>query len=249
MFRASFWSFPFVATMFVLASLTTAGAGVFSHHNCPRCGTSGHGKLVERTIMVPTEITETRMKTCVIKRTDVREETYTVFKRVPETRTFTKETCYLEDEVKTKEITKKECHRVTNPVIETCAVKVPHTEMRTEMVMKEICTECGPACIEVPCTREVTVEHDEIRSKTTCVPDIAIETTKREISYCVKVPKTHKTTCEETVYKLVPIEKTRQVEVCVPEIIKKPFEVTVTKMVPRTVTCCEKCAHRLGHGH
>ena len=57
------------------------------------------------------------MKTCVVKKQVEREETYTVFKVVPVKRTYTKEKCYLKDEVRTKTITQEKCHRVSNVVV------------------------------------------------------------------------------------------------------------------------------------
>lgn len=216
---------------------------------CEHCGASvGAHHLVPCTIMVPMTVTETRMKTHVVKKTVEREETYTVFQRVPVHRKYTTEKCYLDDEVRTKTITEKKCRQVVNPVVKTCKVMVPHIESRQETVTREICTEDGLVRVEEPCTRQVTVLHEELRSKTYCVPDVVFDTTKREISYCVKVPKKRPVTCaEETVYKLVPIEKTRTVMACVPEVIKQPVEVQVCKMVPKTILCCVGCRQSL-HG-
>jgi hypothetical protein len=53
---------------------------------------------------------------------------------------------------------------------------------------------------------------------------------------------------EETVYELRPIEKVRKVSVCVPVKVAQPEEVTVCKLVPRTVICCPACGHG-GHHH
>jgi hypothetical protein len=213
---------------------------------CENCGISCSScELCEHTVMVPMMVTETRMQTCVVKNQVEREETYTVFKRVPVKRTYTREKCYLEDEVRTKTITQEKCHRVSNVVVSEFPVQVPVTEVRKQVVQREVCTEDGVEIVEEPCECEVTVLREEWRSATCCKEDVVFETTKHDIDYCVRVPKTHKYVCaEETEYKLVPVEKTRKVMACVPEIIETPVEVTVCKLVPQTMQCCEQCCQR-----
>lgn len=212
---------------------------------CQQCG--GHGPLAQRTIMVPTWVSETRLESKVITKTVERQETYTAFERVPVTRKFTKECCYLDTEVKTQPITEKKCHIVQNPVEVTQHVKVPELTLQTEMVCREICNPDGSiSVIEEPCTREVTVLRDDVRISICQRPQVVFEETKRDLTYCVKVPKTYEIPCtEETVQELRPVEKTRTVTVCVPEVVKEPVTRTVCKMMPQTVLCCEKC----GQGH
>lgn len=76
-----------------------------------------------------------------------------------------------------------------------------------------------------------------------CEKEDVVWLTKSEVcSYCVKVPKYREEVCKEiTEYKLVPVVKTKKVTECVPQIVKKPIEVKVTKMVPKTIWCCEAC--------
>ncbi len=249
MSRATF-AFSLAVTMIFLG---TSSQPLFAAHghgsHCQSCGTAcGSHRLVKKTVMVPMIITEQRLKTRIVKNTELREETYTVFKKVPVTKTYTKEKCYLADDVKTQMITEKECHRIQRPVIEICPVKVPHEEFRTTVVQKEVCTECGPVCVEEECTHKVNVEHEEMQAKTNCVTDVVFTNTKKEITYCVKVPKTQKKVCEVETYELVPVEKTRMVEVCVPQVIKQPVEVQVKKMVRKTILCCEKCRKHHARG-
>lgn len=240
------------ATYFAVCFLMFA-VGVVSAGNCRchHCGTHCQpGRLVKKTITVPTVVTETRLKTCIVKTMQEREETYTVFKRVPVKKTYNKETCYLDDEVRTKTITKKNCKRVKLPVTTDYAVNVPVEEFRPKTIHKELCSDCGKACIEEPCMCKVTRMTRDVRSKQCERDDIVFETIKKEINYCVKVPKKHTEFCrEETVYKLEPVEKTRKVTVCVPEIIKKPVEVKKVKMLKKTIYCCEKCHKKHVHHH
>ena len=185
------------------------------------------------------------MKTCVVKKQVEREETYTVFKVVPVKRTYTKEKCYLKDEVRTKTITQEKCHRVSNVVVSEYPVEVPVTEVRSSVVQQEVCVDGEAVLVEQPCESQVTKAAQEWQSANCCKEDVVFETTKRDIDYCVKVPKTQKQVCaEETEYKLMPVEKTRKVTVCVPEIVEVPEEVTVCKMVAQTKQCCPKCCRK-----
>jgi hypothetical protein len=190
------------------------------------------------------EVVEMRVKTCVVEKLVDREETYTAFKCVPVKRTITKEKCYLADEVKTQTITEKECHVVTNSVDREYQVNVPETECR-EGTRTRVCTHCGKTCcIEEPCTCQVTTTHKEPRSCTYQEPQVVFTEKKHDITYLVKVPKKEKEVCaEETAYKLQPVEQKRTIQVCVPELVKQPVEVKVTKMVEKTIYCCQKCCN------
>ena len=193
--------------------------------------------------MVPIVVTETRLKTCVIQNTVEREEKYTVFKQVPVKKRYEKEICYLADEIKRQTITQTECHRVSNPVSRVSSVRVPVEEVYEGTELRRVCDECGrEVCVEVPCTCKKTRLVKELQSDCYEVEDVVFTKTTKDIDYCVKTPKKHKELCaEETIYTLEPVEKTRTVLVCVPEIIKQPVEVQVTRMVPKTICCCEAC--------
>ncbi len=211
--------------------------------SCENCGIACSScDLCKHIVMVPMMVTETRMKTCVVKKQVEREETYTVFQRVPVKRTYTKEKCYLKDEVRTKTITQEKCHRVSNDIVSEFPVQVPVTEFHQQMVQREVCTEDGVVIVEEPRECATTALVEEWQSANCCKEDVVFETIKRDIDYCVRVPKTHKYVCaEETEYKLVPIEKTRKVMACVPEIVEVPEQVTVCKLVPQNRHCCPKC--------
>ncbi len=198
--------------------------------------------------MVPMTVVEKRqIQTCVVNKKEIRKETYTEFVRVPVKRQFIKEECYLEDQIKTQPITEKHCRIVCKDVVSNYTVMVPHQETREITERKQICTECGPVWLDETRTCDVTVLKPETRTETYQEPDVVFETTKRDISYCVKEPKKRTQVCrDETVYEFQPVEKTRDVEVCVPEIVKKQVEVFVCRMVPQTILCCETCAK---HGH
>jgi hypothetical protein len=239
-----------IAIVVFSAATQLAGTELLAGHlGCQHCGAACEScQLVECTVYVPMTVMEKRVQNCVVNKTEQREETYTVFKRVPKTRKITKEVCYLQDDVRTQTITEKQCHRVMNPVVRMEHVNVYEPEVREMTVKREVCTECGKVCIEEPCTCTVMVKRPDVRIRQCQEPDVVFETTKRDISYCVKVPKKATIPCaEETVYELVPVEKKRTVSVCVPEIVPNVIEVPVKKMVPQKILCCESCRHKLGH--
>ncbi len=234
----------FLPCLALITSTVASGLAVADHCKCDRCGSAcQHGELVECTVYVPVTVVETRMKSRVVKNVEQREEKYTAFKRVPVTRSVTKEHCYMDDEVRTKKITEKKCHLVRNPVVRTIHVNRYVPEMREYSVTREICTDCGKICVEEPCQCMVMRKQPDIVSENCEEVDVVFETREREISYCVKVPKKEEIPCyEETVYKLQPVEQTRMVEVCVPEVIKEPCEVMVRKMIPKKILCCRTCS-------
>jgi hypothetical protein len=240
----------FLASALLLTTLTGAASA------CDRCGRHGAGALccqvcececcpcqiAQRTIMVPMCVTETHMKVKIVKTMKEREETYTVFQSVPKKRTYSRECCYLEQEVKSKEITCINCRRVQNPVTLVDTVKIPVTEIQEGVRRREICTECGKVCIEEPCTCLVTRTADMPRVQNCTREDVVFEECKKTIDYCVLTPKFATKECgEETVCELVPVTKTRKVQVCVPEAIKVPVDVKVTRMVAKQIMCCEDC--------
>jgi hypothetical protein len=179
------------------------------------------------------------MKTCVIKEQIEREEKYTAFEKVPVTRKIYSEHCYLNDEVKTKTITQKECHLIECHVEKTGTGITYHPEMR-DVCIKDCQggSETRQCEVMVPAKQPCTQSWTELR--------VAMGTITKDIDYCVKVPKKEKVVCgEETLCEIRPVERTRMVTVCVPKLIKTPEEVLVRKMIPQTIYCCPKCAkHR-----
>ena len=224
--------------------------------NCPCCGCScSKDCLVPVTIKVPTMVTVQRMKSILVTKTEEREQTYTVFKRVPVKKKYYKECCYLDDQVKTKMIEKKRCQLVKNDATVKFEAKIPLTEYQYHYPPCQ-CQDCNDpaaqdACNDASCpckVCKVTRLGVEERTAQCERPDVIFHKEKCEIDYCVKVPKRDKQVCmEETVYELVPIEKTRKVTVCVPEYIKVPHEVEVCMMVPKTIWCCPKCCKGKKH--
>jgi hypothetical protein len=241
----------FAATQFIPNAKLPFEATADAASCCEECSAPCEaGTLVECTVTVPMQVTVTRAKPCVIKETKQRVETYTVFQRVHDERQITKEYCYLENQVRTKEITEEHCHLVKNPVVRTYQVEVPERQIRYKVAQQDGAPSCGSdatTCVE-SCPCEVIVPRLEERTQCYEEPALVLATTKRQIDYCVQVPRMKKKVCaEERICKLVPVEKTRTVTVCVPRIVYLPVEVTVTKMMPKKILCCKSCCGRHHH--
>ncbi len=216
-------------------------------HRCEHCGKSCQPHtLVEKTIMCPVQVIETRVKPCLVEKCEEREEKYTAFKCVPDERTIKKECCYLLDEVKSKEIVDKKCQLVNVDVTRTKNILVPAYELVEKCVQKEVCTKCGPVCVEECCLQEKAR-----MAASTCVEkdtdkQLVFLETKKDFFYCVKTPKKHTIECaKESFFKLEPVQQTRKIQVMVPKIEYVPYEVEVTKMLPKKVLCCVPCSHHV----
>jgi len=228
---------------FDVSAVAAAGSGGLSEPAatyqdcCQDCGVRcQHCNLTLCTVTVPTYVVEKRVKVEVVKEQEEREESSTAFKLVPKTRTYETEQCYLKQEIKSKKITDEKCHLVKMPVERTSNVKTYHPELR------EVCDPCGTC---PPRTCEVMVETTEPQVSVCEETQLAISKTEREISYCVLTPQKRKIPCaEETYYELVPVTKTRKVTVCVPKLVRTPYEVIVCKSIPKNVLCCPECAKK-----
>jgi hypothetical protein len=183
-----------------------------------------------------------RKRIKIVETLKEREETYTVFEKKPVSRKYSKECCYLEKEVKSKLITIESCRRVELPVTLVDSVNVCVPEMQEGVRRREVCTECGKICIEEPCTCMINRAEKVARVQNGTRQDVVFEETTKTIDYCVISPKYHTIDCgEETTCELVPVTKTRKVQVCVPEAVKVPCDVEVTKMVAKNICCCDVC--------
>lgn len=230
----------FLGALLIPAILQAEGLLQRCHHCGKSCQTH---TLVEKTIMCPVKVIETRVKPCVVQACEEREEKYTAFKVVEDERTIKKECCYLLDEVKSKEIIDKKCQLVDINVSRSKNVLVPQYELAETCVQKEVCTKCGPVCVEEVCLEEKARLVPDSRDEQDCEKQLVFLETKKDFYYCVKTPKKHTIECaKETVFKLEPVEKTRKVQVMVPKIEYQPYEVEVTKMLPKKVLCCVPCS-------
>ena len=193
---------------------------------------------VERTIMVPTMVSETRSVNVTECRAEQRETSCTVYRNVPETRQVSYQYTVMVPQTRTRTIN----YTVCKPVMEThdqqYTVMIPETQTRT--VNYTVCkpvmeTQTQQYTVMVPETRTRTVNY------TVCKP--VYETQTRE--YTVMVPENRTRTVNVTVCKPVMETQTRQYSVLVPYTETRQGTRPVCRMVPVTVmrTVCEDQGH------
>ena len=225
----------------LLTSWSLSYAGPPQKHACQRCGNPCDAcELTRCDVWVEQYVVEKRVRTRVVKVPKQREETYTVFRKVPVERKYEREYCYLKKDVVTQQVTQKECHLVDVPVERTKEVTRYFCERR-EVVLDSPCSCCEPQ------VRDVLVPF-KTQEKEICTERRVVFTqTKKDISYCIRVPKKKKIVCAtEKTYELVPVEKKRIVTVCVPELVREEIEVAVCKRVPKSMICCNECRQQYG---
>ena len=115
-------------------------------------------EIVERTIMVPTWVTETRMVQETVYRNEQRERKVTYYEQVPKTETRTRDYTVYEKQQRTREQKYTVCKPVWKDVEYTYTVCVPETKVR--QVTRTV---CKPVWREVEKTYTVMVPHTEIR--------------------------------------------------------------------------------------
>jgi hypothetical protein len=118
----------------------------------------------------------------------------------------------------------------TKTITRQCTVMVPETRTRTENY-----TVCKP----VPC-------DSSNGCGSCCGCKMEQETKQREVQYTVCVPHTKQYTCDVTVYRNVPEQRTVTVDACVSHIVQKPVDVCVCHMVSKKIfvpapSCCGPC--------
>jgi len=164
-----------LAPLAMLAGLESAHA--FGHHRgcgsccavatCGACGTcqtcQTACKTVEKTIMVPTMVTENRTVQVVECTTEQRERTYTVNHLVPETHTVSYDYCVMVPETRTRTVNYTVCKPVMETKTREYTVMVPHTE--TKHGTKQVCK-----LVPVKMTRTVCEDHGHWESVPVCQP-------------------------------------------------------------------------------
>ena len=232
-------SVALLATLLTSWSLSYAGSP--QKHACQRCGNPCDAcELARCDVWVEQYVVEKRVRTRVVKVPKQREETYTVFRKVPVERKYERECCYLKRDVATQKVTKKECHLVDVPVERTKEVTRYFCERR-EVMLDSPCSCCEPQ------VRDVLVPFKSQEKEICTERRLVFTETKKDISYCIRVPKKKKIPCAtDKTYELVPVEKKRIVTVCVPEIVREEIEVAVCKRVPKSMICCNECRQHYG---
>lgn len=200
-------------------------------------------QTVEKTIMVPTTVMETRQVTTVECVPQVQERTITVTKRVPVKKIVTHKVCVMVPVQHTKTVTYTVCKPIVRDVQQTCTVMVPKNVVKQGVrkvckrvpvqIMQEVCKDMGHWA-EQPCPVPSCSAGCGVRvgcggcgpvgcggcgvgggCGVACAPAPCVSTCK------VWVPNIVKEQVPCTVWKT--------------EVIDEPFEYTVTICEPQTV--------------
>ena len=158
------------------ATVLSVGSSVRGYE-CSECGRAipcavrAPVQYVERTLCAPQWVTETRKVPVVEYRTEQRERTYTVYKRVPETKQVTREYTRMVPETRTRIQNYSVCKPVWRAVEKQCTVSVPVwkdvTRQCTVMVPhQEVRTTMRRVCKSVPVEKARTVCEDHGRWET-----------------------------------------------------------------------------------
>lgn len=154
----------------LLSAASQAKAG----HHGPSCGPQVH--YIEKTIMKSIWCTETRKVHCTAYRYEPREQTYTEYQCVPETKQVVRTCTVMKPVTKTKMVPYTVCKPVYRPVTKEYTVCVP------TWVEKEV-----QYCVNVPVWTEKQVNytvyepHTETRQATRRVCKVVPETVYRQV--------------------------------------------------------------------
>jgi hypothetical protein len=218
-------------------------------------------KTIERTVMMPTWVTEHRVVNVCKYRTEERQTTCTVCRPVPETHTIECEITVPTYETHMRTVQCTVCKPVMTTEQREVTVMVPTqekrqgtrvvcrmvpvTEKRTicecqcgEMVKREVeCTVMRPKSEEVPYEFTYTSYHPENRTVPVQICNFAYETQAREVPYTVCIPQQKKITRQIVTCRLVSEERTFTQTVNIPYTEQQEMDVQVCKMMPKTITC------------
>ena len=193
-----YWPF-LLALGLLLSSSTDASAGrrhrrgychsgyVNSCGTQASCGTCDTGacdlapapepEMVEKTIMVPTTVTETRTIQVTECKLETRQRTYTVMKRVPKTETVTRNYTVMVPKQETKTVNYTVCRPVYSEKTQQYTVKVPYTEMRE--ATRRVCKR-----VPVTMTKTITVDEGHWETQAPVACDTAVDSCAGYSSGC-----------------------------------------------------------------
>lgn len=208
----------------------------------PACGVEY--QTVEKTVMVPTTVTEKRKVMVTECKEETRDKVVVCYQNVPETKEVERTVCVMVPEQRTKQVKTVVCKPVWTEQERTCTVMVPTKETRegTRKVCRmEQSKETRTVCVDEGCWQETCDPC------TGCVKKcwVAKPTQKQvEVTVCKPVMTEEKFTYTVTVCK--PEQRTSKVKVCTYQKEEQVKDVTYTVCVPQqkvvksTVTVC-KC--------
>jgi len=207
-----------VAVAVLLAAATTAEAGRHGGRGCatcapatcaPACQPCVTYQQVERTVLVPTLVTEMRTISVTKCRPEVRQHTYTVMRQVPETKQVSYEYTVLvpENRVRTEQFTV--CVPVQRIVERPYTVNVPYTETRT--ATRTVCKMVPETVMQTVYECSGHWEERCVNAPAPCAPATCAPATCCPQTCCA--PITCRVWVPETIAKQVPVTCMKPVSV------------------------------------
>ena len=265
MLRNMMFALPAVVVLLaagqVQAGCACGGEGITVQGHARDCGSPCSG-YVEKQVMSPMWTTETRKVMVTEYKREQREKTYTVNKRVCETKQVEQTYTVMVPETRTKTVAYKVRKPVYSTVDKTYTVMVPHKETRkgTRTVCKPVmveqtrtvcedqgCWETRTECVccvdrcGCPQTRQVCkkVWVPNVVQKEVTVKCCKMEAVQEDYEYCVTVCKPEERTCQVKKCEWVCEDMTKECHytVCVPQQKTRVCNVTSYKCVPEERTC------------
>lgn len=160
--------------------------------------------VVEKTVMVPTWVTEMRTVQVTECRTEMRQRPVTTYKQVAETKMVTEQYTVQVPEQRVRTETFTVCRPVTRQVPRQYTVNVPYQETRTAT---------RRVCKYVPVQEPRTVNVTEQRVRTENYTVMRPVTRQQEQQYTVNVPYTETREGTRKVCRWVPVTNTRTIRV------------------------------------
>jgi hypothetical protein len=113
---------------------------------------------------------------------------------------------------------------VCRPEVRTCKVRVCHVTTETRVRKVQVCH-----------------YRTELRTKTYQVCEMVPEVRTRPVTYTVCVPQVQTRICQETSYRIEPVQRVVTYTVCVPRQVQKVVCEPVCRMVQKTVLVPARC--------
>jgi len=191
--------------------------------------------MVEKTIYVPTFVTEKRKVTLTECRTETRERTVTVYRRVPETKTVQHTYTVMVPQARTRTVTYNVCKPVFETQTRQYTACVPHQEVRH--CVRVVCNLVPTKQMRTVCRDRGHWEERviECQSHAACRP-------RRRCGECGAVacaPATR--TCRVWVPNIV--QEKVEITVMCPQRVEVPYDRTVTVYRPEQRTCKVRVCH------
>jgi hypothetical protein len=216
-----------LAAVALTSTISLANGRPCRNAGCTTCSSHCIGyETVEKTILVPTTVTELRTVQVVECRPEVQQRTITTYKNVPETKAVTRHYTVMVPEQHSRTETYTVCTPVWKEVTQQYVVSVPHQE--TKHGVRSVCRP-----VQVQETRTVCEDHghwEEHACPGPCYDRACLRCCQRGCCCICGGTSAHKVWVPQVVKKDV------LVTVCRNELVQEPYDYVVTVCKPETKT-------------